>query len=122
MCTSVESLPGTQKLLPSSSSRLESCLPGWTQLNCVSSFRQFSKCPISSDIATLYVCADHVLPRGLPVEYSGWKAYGSAWHVEDVGWYRMCPNPFAVDAVIEPAVSVVRSNRSVRNPAVVSCM
>ena len=32
-------------------------------------------------VGTLYVCADHVLPRGLAVLYSAWNAYGEAWHV-----------------------------------------
>ena len=59
--------------------------PGLAQLKFASSLRQFSKCPISSDIATLYVCADHVFPRGLAVEYSGWNAYGASWQVFDVG-------------------------------------
>jgi hypothetical protein len=36
-------------------------------------------------MATLYVCADQVLPRGLAVEYSGWNAYGSDWHVRECG-------------------------------------
>ena len=99
--TSVESVPGTQKLLSSSSSSPPlSWAPGTAQLNCASICTQFSKCPISSDIATLYVCADHVLPRGLAVEYSGWKAYGFSWQVFELGVYRMWPNPFAVDAVM----------------------
>ncbi|MGZ4625293.1 MAG: hypothetical protein ACXV3S_03200 [Kineosporiaceae bacterium] len=46
--------------------------------------------------------ADQVLPRGLAVEYSGWKAYGADWHVVESGRYSTCANPFAVDAVIEP--------------------
>jgi hypothetical protein len=33
----------------------------------------------------LYVCADHVLPRGFAVEYSGWNAYGADWQVAEVG-------------------------------------
>src|SRR5262245_30156859 len=81
-----ESAAGTQKLLPSSGSGFEpSKLPGFTQLNCESSLRQFSKCPISSEKATLYVCADQVLPRGFAVSYSGWNAYGASWHVDDFG-------------------------------------
>ncbi len=82
--------------------------------------RQFSKWPISSDMATLYVCADQVLPRGLPVEYSGWNAYGFSWHVLDFGVYRMWPNPLATDAVIDPCWPVVRSAMSICRPARVS--
>ena len=79
----MESDAGTQALLSSSGSRPDpaSWAPGTAQLEFASSCRQFSKCPISSDIATLYVCADHVFPRGFPVEYSGWKAYGADRHV-----------------------------------------
>src|SRR4051812_2467114 len=83
---------------------------------------QFSKCPISSDPAMLYVCADQVLPRGMPVEYSGWNAYGACWQVFELGVYRMWPNPLATDAVIEPLCPVVRSLMSTRKPAGVSCM
>ena len=36
--------------------------------------------------------------------------------------YRMCPKPLATDAVMEPLWRVVRSLRSIRNPAGVSCM
>src|SRR3954449_5544157 len=122
--TSVESAAGTQKSLSSSSSSAPlSWSPGLTQFVFVaSSLRQFSKCPISSDIATLYVCADQVLPRGFAVEYSGWNAYGSMLQVAESGWYRMWPKPFATDAVIEPLVPVVRSSRSVRTPSGVSWM
>ena len=121
--TSRESFAGTQKLLPSSGSGFgPSKMPGFTQLNCESSLRQFSKCPISSEKATLYVCADHVLPRVLAVSYSGWNAYGASWHDEDFGVYRMWPNPFATDAVMDPVLPVVRSAMSTRNPATVSCM
>ena len=70
----------------------------------------------------MYVCADHVLPRGLAVSYSGWNAYGASRHVDDFGVYRMWPNPFATDAVIEPVFPEVRSARSMRKPATVSCM
>ena len=38
------------------------------------------------------------------------------------GVYRMCPKPLATEAVIEPLWPVVRSIRSIRNPAGVSCM
>src|SRR5882757_6405339 len=100
MGTSKESVPGTQPL--SSASRLGSWLPAWVQSPFALMARQFSKCPISSDMATLYVCADQVLPRGLAVEYSGWNAYGFTLQVLDVGWYRTWPNPLAFDAVIEP--------------------
>ena len=53
--TSVESAAGTQKPLPSSSSSAPlSWSPGLAQFVFVaSSLRQFSKWPISSDIATL---------------------------------------------------------------------
>ena len=34
----------------------------------------------------------------------------------------MCPNPLPTDAVIEPLWPVVRSARSMRKPAFVSCM
>ena len=64
----------------------------------------------------------HVFPRVFAVEYSGWKAYGAIWHVSEVGVYRMWPKPLAIDAVIEPVPPVVRSVRSIRNPAGVSCM
>ena len=47
--------------------------------------RQFSKCPSSSDIATLYVWMLQVFPRTFAVEYSGWNAYGASWHVEEFG-------------------------------------
>src|SRR5262245_49265021 len=76
--TTVASAAGTQKTsspsgaLPAGSDSAERA-----QLKFASSSRQFSKCPISSENATLYVCADHVLPRGFAVLYSGWKAYGS---------------------------------------------
>ena len=83
MCTSVESVPGTQPA--SSASRLGSWAPGEVQLPFASMARQFSKWPISSDMATLYVCADQVFPRGFAVEYSGWNAYGAAWQVLDLG-------------------------------------
>src|SRR5690348_16636888 len=121
--TSVESVPGTQKLFPSSSSSPPaSWLPGVVQLAFASIARQFSKCPTSSDIATLYVWALHVFPRVFAVEYSGWKAYGASWQVVEFGVYRMWPNPLATEAVIEPACRVVRSIRLTWNPAGVSCM
>src|SRR5436309_14814145 len=83
---------------------------------------QFSKWPISSEKATLEVCADQVLPRGFAVLYAGWNAYGAMLQVDELGWYRMCPNPLAFDAVIEPCWPVVRSKMSMRKPALVSCM
>ena len=52
--------------------------PGTAQLNAASIWRQFSKWPISSDIATLYVWTLHVFPRVFAVEYSGWNAYGAS--------------------------------------------
>ena len=61
-----------------------------------------------------------MLPRGLPVEYSGWNAYGFSWHVLDFGVYRMWPNPLATDAVIDPCLPVVRSAMSICRPARVS--
>lgn len=48
------------------------------------------------------MCADQVFPRGLAVLYSGWNAYGASWQAEEPGVNRMCPNPFATDAVMEP--------------------
>ena len=72
------------------------------QLPLASIARQFSKWPISSDIAMLYVWVLHVFPRALAVEYSGWNAYGASWHVLEFGVYRMWPNPLAIEAVIEP--------------------
>src|SRR4029077_11233726 len=42
--------------------------------------------------------------------------------VVDLGWYWMCPNSLATVAVIEPFWPVVRSLRSIRKPAGVSCM
>ncbi len=70
----------------------------------------------------MYVCADHVLPRGLPVEYSGWNAYGADVHVLAAGVYSTWAKPLAVDAVIEPLSPLVRSVRSIRKPAGVSYM
>jgi hypothetical protein len=47
---------------------------------------------------------------------------GATWQVDALGVYRMCPNPLATDAVIEPLWPVVRSLRSARKPARVSYM
>ena len=47
----------------------------------------------------------HVFPRTLAVEYSGWNAYGASWHVLEFGVNRMWPNPFAIEAVIEPRLT-----------------
>lgn len=75
MCTTQASLPGTQPT--SSLSSVGSSEPATAQLKLASSALQCSKWPISSEKATLYVCADHVFPRGFAVLYSGWKAYGA---------------------------------------------
>src|SRR5438552_12532132 len=83
---------------------------------------QFSKCPISSENATLYPSAAHgtrVCP--LDVEYIGWNAYGRLLHVVAVGSNTTWPNWFATLAVMEPVVWLVRSTMSTRNPAAVSC-
>src|SRR5215469_216258 len=120
MCTTVESVPGTQPV-SSASSPLASWAPAEAQLKFWSSARQFSKWPISSEKATLYVCADQVLPRGFAVLYAGWNAYGASWQVFECGVNRMCPNPFATEAVMEPLCPVARSVRSARNPSGVSC-
>ena len=46
---------------------------------------QKSKCPISSEKATLYECADHRTPTpGFDVEYIGWKSYGVIWQFFDL--------------------------------------
>src|SRR2546423_9256510 len=69
--TRLESDFGTQKLKSSSGSRPPaSCFPGFAQLYSAVIFTQFSKWPISSEKATLYVWADHVMPLGFAVSYS----------------------------------------------------
>src|SRR5919206_807459 len=110
MCTTQASLPGTQKLWSSSSSRpFGSSAPAFAQLKSGVSSRQCSKCPISSENEMFTVCADHVFPRGFAVLYSGWNAYGLDVHVAALGSNRTCANPLATDAVIGPCWCLVRS-------------
>src|SRR2546428_7864602 len=78
---------------------------------------QDSKCPVSSEKATLYecaaqmtrVCSDDVL-------YIGWKSYGMLLQLVPVGSYWTWPNPLAALAVIEPNSCVVRSLMVVTSP------
>src|SRR5437773_11437520 len=82
---------------------------------------QYSKCPISSENATLYECAAHgTRVCSFAVEYIGWNAYGSSVHVVAVGWNSGCAKPFATLAVIEADSPVVESVMAVTSPAVES--
>src|SRR5581483_5859107 len=84
---------------------------------------QYSKCPISSEPATLYVCAAHEERVALvDVENSGWNVYGASLQVFEFGWKSTCLNPLAALAVIEPVWPVVRSFTTTLNPSGVSNM
>jgi hypothetical protein len=49
------------------------------------------------------VCAAHdERVSFVEVENSGWNVYGASLHVFESGWNRICWNPFAALAVIEP--------------------
>src|SRR4029077_9355837 len=78
---------------------------------------QYSKCPISSEPATLYVCAAHdERVAFVEVSNSGWNEYGFSLHLLEFGWKRICLNPLAALAVIEPVLWLVRSFSTTLNP------
>src|SRR5262245_19956903 len=82
---------------------------------------QYSKCPISSEAATLYEWAAHgTRVCSLEVEYIGWKLYGDCEHVAASGSKLTCAKPFAALAVIEPDSPVVVSLIVVTRPAIES--
>src|SRR5664279_3834390 len=82
---------------------------------------QYSKCPISSENALLYVCAAVTLRvAGVEVLHSGWKSYGFTVHVVALGSNTTLPNPFSALAVMEPVVCLVRSLMTTRTPRAVS--
>src|SRR5947208_2760400 len=84
---------------------------------------QYSKCPISSENATLYECAAHgTRVCSLDVEYIGWNPYGVWVQVEALGSKFTCANPLSALAVIEPTECVVRSWMTVTRPASESWM
>ena len=84
---------------------------------------QYSKWPISSEKATLYVCAAHsTRVFAFEVLNIGWIGVGDDVHVDAFGWKSACPKPFATLAVIEPLAPVVRSWMTTWKPAGVSCM
>src|ERR1700751_2038575 len=88
-----------------------------------STLPQYSKCPISSDIATLYVCAVHdSRVRVLDVENMGWNACGTRLQVVARGANLTEANPFASLATISPCGCCVRSWTITVNPAAVSNM
>src|SRR6266496_2412840 len=102
----------------SSPSVFVSLPPGRTQRCCAFALSQYSKCPISSENATLYECAAHGTRVCTPdVEYIGWNAYGASVHVLASGWNSGCANPFATLAVIDPVWPVVSSWTAVTRPA-----
>src|SRR5262249_17431433 len=79
---------------------------------------QFSKCPISSENAVLYVCAAQITRVcGEEVEYIGWKSYGVLTQlVLGAGAYWTWPKPLAALAVMDPVWPVVRSWMTARIP------
>src|SRR5215831_21100725 len=101
ICTSSDTLGLKQPV--SSPSTFGSLPPAWTQTRCGFALSQYSKCPISSENATLYECAAQgTRVCGPDVEYIGWNAYGCSVHVLAFGWNNGCANPFAMLAVIDP--------------------
>src|SRR5436190_13640442 len=102
--TSSESLALKQPT--SSESFFFSLRPGWTHLPRTA-LLQYSKCPISSEKATLYECAAHgTRVCSLEVAYIGWKPYGVCEQVAAAGWKLTCAKPLAELAVIEPVAPV----------------
>src|SRR5947208_10278097 len=78
---------------------------------------QYSKCPISSEKATLYECAAHgTRVCSLEVAYIGWKLYGVCEQVTAAGWKLTCAKPLAELAVIEPVAPVDVSLMLVTRP------
>src|ERR1700730_14912923 len=82
---------------------------------------QYSKCPISSEKATLYECAAHgTRVCSLEVAYMGWKSYGRLEQVLSFGAKMICWKPLSRLDVLEPEPSRLRSLRLTRRPASLS--
>src|SRR5580704_16356091 len=126
MRMSVESPPGRQKKSSASDGSLFAPTPSSPpelQPRELFTALQKSKCPISSENATLYVCAAHgTRVSGLEVEYIGWKLYGMAVQPEPVGSNFTCAKLLAALATMKPFWPVVVSPISMRSPLGVSCI
>src|SRR5437773_6943140 len=79
---------------------------------------QYSKCPISSEKATLYEWAAHgTRVCSLEVAYIGWNAYGLCEQVSASGSKLTWANPLSTLAVIDPDSALVRSLTSTTRPS-----
>src|SRR5438874_13543725 len=69
---------------------------GFTHLPWALAWPQYSKCPISSENATLYECAAHgTRVCSLDVAYIGWNAYGVCEQLAAVGSKLTWAKPLA---------------------------